>query len=132
MAFNGFGMHLGNLSRVSAAKTRSISPENFTGEKGKAGMATEGHRRRLRARPGAGVEDLPVHRYRAGRDARTGGYRRSRRHPADLDDPHRPLALQHPAHLLGRPGAASVECPVGDFFACGWGSTRRSLRCPSA
>src|SRR5439155_1294728 len=30
------------LSRLSNAKTRSISAENFTGEKGKAGMATEG------------------------------------------------------------------------------------------
>jgi len=32
-------MSLGNLSRLSDAKTRSISPENFTGEKGKGGMA---------------------------------------------------------------------------------------------
>ena len=32
--FNGLGMHLGNLPRLSNAKTRSISPENFTGEKG--------------------------------------------------------------------------------------------------
>jgi hypothetical protein len=40
--FNGLGMSLGNLSRLSKAKTRSISPENFTGEKGKGGMATEG------------------------------------------------------------------------------------------
>ena len=40
--FNGLNMSLGNLSRLSNAKTRSISAENFTGEKGKAGMATEG------------------------------------------------------------------------------------------
>lgn len=40
--FNGLGLHLGNISRLSAAKTRSISPENFTGEKGKGGMATSG------------------------------------------------------------------------------------------
>lgn len=40
--FNGLGMGLGNLSKVSKAKTRSISAENFTGEKGKGGMATEG------------------------------------------------------------------------------------------
>jgi hypothetical protein len=32
--FNGLGMNLGNLSHVSNAQTRSISPENFTGEKG--------------------------------------------------------------------------------------------------
>src|SRR5437667_8695018 len=40
--FDGLGVNLGNLYRVSNAKSRSISPENFTGEKGKAGMATEG------------------------------------------------------------------------------------------
>ncbi len=40
--FNGLGMNLGNLSRLSNAKTRSISPENFTGEKGKGGMAIDG------------------------------------------------------------------------------------------
>ena len=40
--FNGLGLHLGNISRLSTAKTRSISPENFTGEKGKGGMATSG------------------------------------------------------------------------------------------
>ena len=38
--FDGLNMSLGNLSRLSDAKTRSISPENFTGEKGKGGMAT--------------------------------------------------------------------------------------------
>ena len=35
-------MNLGNLSRISDAETRSISAENFNGEKGKGGMATEG------------------------------------------------------------------------------------------
>ncbi len=37
--FNGLEMNLGNLSRLSNAETRSISPENFTGEKGEGGMA---------------------------------------------------------------------------------------------
>ncbi len=36
--FNGLDMNMGNLYRLSNAKTRSISPENFTGEKGKGGM----------------------------------------------------------------------------------------------
>ena len=40
--FNGLNMSLGNLSLLSNAKTRSISPENYTGEKGKGAMATEG------------------------------------------------------------------------------------------
>jgi hypothetical protein len=33
---------LGVLPRLSRARTRSISPENFTGEKGRGGMAEEG------------------------------------------------------------------------------------------
>ena len=37
--FDGLDMNMGSLFRLSDAKTRSISPENFTGEKGKAGMA---------------------------------------------------------------------------------------------
>lgn len=37
--FNGADMSLGTLSRISDAKTRSISPENFTGAKGRGGMA---------------------------------------------------------------------------------------------
>lgn len=41
-AFNGVQMHLGNLSLLSNARTRSISAENPTGEPGKGGMATEG------------------------------------------------------------------------------------------
>ena len=40
--YNGLSLNLGNLSRISNAETRSISAENFTGEKGKGGMATEG------------------------------------------------------------------------------------------
>src|SRR5579883_1889692 len=35
-------VNLGNLYRLSDATTRSISPGNLTGEKGKGGMATEG------------------------------------------------------------------------------------------
>lgn len=37
--FNGLNMNMGNLYRMSDVETRSISPENFTGEKGKGGMA---------------------------------------------------------------------------------------------
>ena len=40
--FNGLGMGLGNLSRLSAAQSRSISAENVSGAKGRGGMATAG------------------------------------------------------------------------------------------
>jgi len=38
--FNGLNMNPGNLFLLSNAKTRSISPENLTGEPGKGGTAT--------------------------------------------------------------------------------------------
>jgi hypothetical protein len=110
---------MGNLARLSSAKTRSISPENFDGAKGGAAWP-RGHRRGLRPRPRPGVEDLALRPHRPGRDAGAGRHRGPRRHPAHLDDAHRPLALQHPARLLGRCRDPSIECPVGDFFACGW------------
>ncbi len=40
--FNGIESNMGNLFRMSDAKTRSISPENFTGAKGEGGKATTG------------------------------------------------------------------------------------------
>ncbi|MBT1690239.1 glycoside hydrolase family 172 protein [Dawidia soli] len=40
--FDGIGTNMDNLYRLSDAQTRSISPENPTGEKGKGGMAKEG------------------------------------------------------------------------------------------
>src|SRR5665811_1702264 len=40
--FDGLGTHVGNLSRLSNARTRSISAENRTGAPGEGGRATEG------------------------------------------------------------------------------------------
>src|SRR5689334_23410836 len=64
--FNGLGMGLGNLSRLSKAQTRSISPENFTGEKGKGGMATEGTGAQAARDLGRGWKVSPSVRIEAG------------------------------------------------------------------
>ena len=40
--FNGIDANMGNIYRLSDAKTRSISPENFNGAKGGGGKATTG------------------------------------------------------------------------------------------
>ena len=84
--FSGLGVDLGNLSRLSTAKTRSISPENFTGEKGKGGMATEGtgaiHARGL----GQGWKISPSVAIERRRDLRPRRDRGLGRHPADLAD----------------------------------------------
>ena len=70
--FNGLGMNLGNLSRLSRAKTRSISAENFNGEKGKGGMATEG----------TGANAAPRPRPQAGRSPRASASKPKRRSPS--------------------------------------------------
>ena len=121
MQFNGLGLNMGNLSRLSRAKTRSISPENFTGEKGKAGMATEGTGARAARELGQSWKVSPSVHVEAGQTftmadiegtgaiqqiwlTPTGNWRFSilRIYWDDQEQP-------------------SVECPVGDFFACGWG-----------
>src|SRR5579859_6900065 len=57
--FSGLGLHLGNLSRLSSAKSRSISPENFTGEKGRGGMSTDGPAARMARDLGQGWKVSP-------------------------------------------------------------------------
>jgi len=119
--FNGLGMHMGNLPRLSHAKTRSMSPENFTGEKGKGGMATDGtgevHARFL----GQGWKMSPSIDIESGETITL----------ADIEGSG---AIQHiwmtpTGHFRfsiiriywDDEEQPSVECPVGDFFACGWG-----------
>ena len=70
--FNGIGTNLSNLSTLSDAKTRSISPENFDGAKGKGGMATEAHRRGLCKRPRSGMEVISLGKNRASHDIHNG------------------------------------------------------------
>ena len=120
-AFNGLGLNLGNLSRLSRAKTRSISPENFTGEKGQAGMATEGTGANCARELGQGWKVSPSMRVEPGQTL-------------ELADIAGPGAIQHiwmtvTGHwrfsilriYWDGQEQPSVECPVGDFFACGWG-----------
>ena len=64
--FSGLEMGLGNLARLSSAQTRSVSPENFTGEKGKGGMATEGTGARAARELGQGWKVSPSVRIKQG------------------------------------------------------------------
>ncbi len=118
--FNGLHMNMGNLSRLSNAKTRSISPENFTGEKGKGGMATEGTGKHASRDLGQGWKVSPS--VRIGKE--------STFTLAEIDGPG---AIQQiwltPTgtwrYLILRmywddETEPSVEVPVGDFFGCGW------------
>lgn len=133
---SSFTQSLGNLSLLSKAQTRSISPENVYGEKGHGGMAE------VSAIPQPEVERIGQHwieNYPAARDLGLGWkVRPCIVLPAgrvttimDVDGPGQIQQIwmtlagswrwnilriywdgaEHPA----------VECPVGDFFACGWG-----------
>ncbi|MCA0453883.1 MAG: DUF2961 domain-containing protein [Chloroflexi bacterium] len=120
-AFNGLGLYMGNLYRLSSAKSRSISAENFTGEKGKGGMANEGTGKRAARELGHGWKISPSVVIKAGTTFTL----------AEIEGPG---AIQQiwmtPTgnwrHSILRfywdeSPTPSVECPVGDFFASGWG-----------
>ncbi|HEX2967507.1 MAG TPA: glycoside hydrolase family 172 protein [Bacteroidales bacterium] len=128
--FNGLDMNMGNLYRLSDAKTRSISPENFSGEKGKAGMADPANK------------DNPnvANAYNAARDLGQGWkvnpfIRIKPGETITLAEIDGPGAIQHiwmtPTgtwrysiirFYWDGEAEPSIECPVGDFFASGWGS----------
>lgn len=118
--FNGLGLHLGNLSLLSNAKTRSISPENFDGAKGKGGMATEGTGANCARDLGVGWKISPSIHIAAGEE----------RLLADIDGSGaiQQIWMTPTGHwrfsilriYWDDQENPSVECPVGDFFACGW------------
>jgi len=119
--FNGLGMNLGNLPLLSGAKTRSISAENPTGEKGKGAVAAKGTGARAATGLGQGWKVSPCINV-----------------PPEsivtLADIKGPGAIEHiwitmnPAswrRLVLRmywdgEKTPSVETPLGDFFCMGW------------
>lgn len=119
--FNGLDVNLGNLYRTSDAKTRSISPENFNGEKGKAGMATTG--------TGAGPSRELGQKWKVSPSVVI--KKKTTYTVAEIDGPG---AIQH---IWMTPTGnwrysiirfywddeitPSIEVPVGDFFCMGWG-----------
>jgi hypothetical protein len=119
-AFNGLGLHLGNLSRLSSARTRSISPENFSGEKGGGGTATEGTGAESARDLGPGWKISPSVRIAPGQTFTLAHIEGSGAIQQIWMTP-----TGHWRHSIlriywdGSP-TPSVECPVGDFFACGW------------
>jgi hypothetical protein len=119
--FDGVAVDLGSLYRLSKARTRSISPENFTGEKGRAGMATEGTGKEAGRELGQKWKVSPSVKVEAGQTF-------------TLADIQGPGAIQHiwmtPTgnwrfsvlrFYWDGEATPSVEVPVGDFFASGLG-----------
>ena len=121
MGWNGLGVGLSNLWRLADGETRSISPENFTGDKGRGGMATEGTGAEPARDLGQGWKISPSVIIEPGAEfvladisgsgaiqhiwlTPTGGWRNQILRMFWDDDPQ-----------------PAVECPLGDFFALGWG-----------
>lgn len=119
--FNGLGMNLGNLSRLSDAKTRSICAENPTGEKGCGGMASDGVSAGCARDLGRGWKINPYVRIPAGATvtiAEVSGSGAIQHIWMTPSGRWRNTILRFYWDGSAEP---SVECPVGDFFACGWG-----------
>lgn len=118
--FNGIDNNMGNLYRLSDAKSRSLSPENFTGEKGKGGMATSGTGANAARELGQTWKVSP-------------SINIPKRTTFTIADVEGPGAIQH---IWMTPTGnwrfsiiriywddettPSVEVPVGDFFCQGW------------
>ena len=119
--FDGLAVDMSSLYRLSKAKTRSISPENFTGEKGKGGMAREGTGKESARDLGQKWKVSPSVKIEAGRTFTL----------AEIEGPG---AIQHiwmtPTgnwrfsilrFYWDGEKSPSIEAPVGDFFASGLG-----------
>ena len=122
-AFDGVQVNMGNLFRTSKAVTRSISPESFTGEKGKAAMATEGTGKGAARDLGRGWKISPSVAIKArstftlGEIAGPGAIQHIWMTPAPLDK----TRLNILRFYWDDEKQPSIEVPLGDFFACGWG-----------
>ena len=119
--FNGLDVNLSNLYRTSDAKTRSISPENFNGEKGKGGMATTG--------TGAGPSRELGQKWKVSPSVVI-----KKKTIYTIAEIEGPGAVQHiwmtPTgnwrysilrFFWDDETTPSIEVPVGDFFCLGWG-----------
>ncbi|MDR1171495.1 MAG: DUF2961 domain-containing protein [Bacteroidales bacterium] len=127
--FNGLDMNLGNLYRLSDAKTRSISPENFTGEKGKGGMADPKEKdKRNAANAANAARDLgqgwkmnPFIRINSGETFTLAEIEGSGAIQHIWMTPTGNWRFSILRIYWDDEKTPSVECPVGDFFGMGWG-----------
>ena len=120
-AFNGLGLNLGNLSRLSAAQTRSLSAENFTGAKGAGGMATEGTGAHCARDLGRGWKISPSVRIKVGETFTFADITGSGAIQQIWMTPTGPWRYSILRIYWDGQAQPAVECPVGDFFGLPWG-----------
>ena len=121
--YNGLDMSMGNLSRLSHAKTRSMSAENPNGEKGKGGMATAGYGAEAardlgqtwKVSPAVKIEPKQV--YTVAEIEGLGAIQHTWMSPSPPEN----LRFAILRFYWDGETSPSVEVPIGDFFASGWG-----------
>jgi len=121
LKFNGLNMSMATLPRMSNAKTRSVSPENFTGEKGKGGMATEGTGARAARELGQKWKVSPSVRIKAGQTFVMADIKGSGAIQHIWMTPTGNNRFNILRFYWDGEETPSIECPAGDFFACGMG-----------
>jgi len=119
--FDGLYLNLGNLCRLSKAQTRSLSAENFTGEKGKGGMATEGTGMSAGRELGQGWKISPCVTIKEGQTFVLANIQGSGAIQQIWMTPSGNWRYSILRIYWDGEKEPSVEVPVGDFFACGWG-----------
>jgi len=112
---------LSSLSLLSQARTRSISAENFSGAPGQGGRATEGTGAYAARELGQGWKVSPAIQIESGETFTL----------ASIDGPGAIQSMWFTGRKLSRDtilraywdgqDQPSIECPIGDFFAVGWG-----------
>ena len=123
VSFDGIQNNLGNLFLLSDAKSRSISPENFTGEKGRGGMAKlgEGSASDAARDLGQGWKVNPFIKIAKGETFTLADIEGSGAIHHIWMTPTGNWRFSILRIYWDDEKIPSVECPVGDFFGMGWG-----------
>ena len=114
-------MNLNNLSVLDNLKSRSISPENFTGGKGQGGRATTGTGEDCARDLGPGWKISPSVRIQGGQTFELAVIEGSGTIEQIWMTPTGNWRFSILRFYWDDQEYPAVECPVGDFFACGWG-----------
>lgn len=125
---NNLELNMGNLFMLSNAKTRSISPENFTGKKGKGGMARLEDKDKPNAANASSLAQDLGQGWKVNPFINIGA-----NETFTIAEMEGPGAIQHiwmtPTGIRrlsiirvywDDEKTPSIECPLGDFFANGW------------
>ena len=119
--FNGVESNLGNLFRLSNARSRSISPENFNGAKGGAGKATSGTGAGAARELGQGWKISPSVDIAAKTTFTLAEISSSGSIQHIWMTPTGNWRFSILRMYWDDEVTTSVEVPVGDFFGMGWG-----------